>query len=207
MRLFRPFVLARLIYPRAIFRIPAVGKVLYLSFDDGPQDDSTESILGVLKSYNIKALFFCTGAAAWNRPGLAAMIREGGHVIGNHGYNHLNGFKTSLTGYIEDVKAGDRLTSSKIFRPPYGKMTPAQYGALRNDYHIVLWDVMPYDFDTYFPASRSLTILKKYIRPGSIIVFHDSPGSAVHSYLEEFIQYCFSLGYRFDIPAHLNQNS
>jgi peptidoglycan-N-acetylglucosamine deacetylase len=207
MRLFRPFALARLIYPQVLFRMPAGGKILCLTFDDGPCVGSTENILRILDSFDIKALFFCTGSAAENYPDLTGKIRSLGHVTGNHGYYHLNGLRTSLKEYRENVKAADGLTSARIFRPPYGKMTPRQYSALRNDYNIVLWDVMPYDFDPGFPASRSLETLKSHIRPGSVIVLHDSRDSSLHIYLEEFIRYSLSNGYRFGIPAHLNQYS
>ena len=207
MRLFRPGLPVRLIYKRAIFRLPEEGKVLYLSFDDGPNSGSSENILSILEKHGIKAMFFCTGKLAENNPFLMNSIRVGGHVVGNHGYLHLDGFKTSLKDYTDNIRKAAKLTSPGIFRPPYGRITPFQYNAIKKDYQIVFWDLMPYDFDDSFPASRSLEILKQKIRPGSVIVLHDRPECSVHRYLDEFILYSLSKGYRFEIPGQLNKYS
>ena len=76
-------------------------------------------------------------------------------------------------------------------------MRLSQYKKLRKKYRIVLWDLMPYDFDKGFGTARSLLVLKKKIRPGSIIVLHDNPTSCANSILDEFIIYAFDSGYRF----------
>jgi peptidoglycan/xylan/chitin deacetylase (PgdA/CDA1 family) len=207
MRLFRPGLLVRLIYPRCLFRIPTAEKILFLSFDDGPESVSTENILSILRKHGIRALFFCTGKKAENHPDLMEKIRSCDHIVGNHGYQHLDGFKTPLREYCENIRQADALTSASIFRPPYGRLTPLQYLTLKDDRLIVFWDLMPYDFDTDFPARRSLDVLKRKIRSGSIIVLHDNQISSVHQYLDEFILYCLSLGYRFEIPGPANQYS
>jgi peptidoglycan/xylan/chitin deacetylase (PgdA/CDA1 family) len=207
MRLFRPGLLIRLIYPRGLFRIPTAEKVLYLSFDDGPDSGSTDNILSILENHGIRALFFCTGKKAETHPDLMGRIRSFDHVVGNHGYQHLDGFKTSLSDYSENIRQAEALTSASIFRPPYGRLTPSQYMAIKDDHLLVFWDLMPYDFDPDFPAKRSLDILKRKIRPGSVIVLHDDHRSSAHQYLDEFILYCLSLGYRFEIPEPLNQYS
>lgn len=208
MRLFRPGLPVRLIYRRALFRLPEEeGKVLYLSFDDGPNTGSTENILGVLEKHRIRAIFFCTGKSAETNPSLMSRIRAGNHVVGNHGFLHLDGFKTSAKEYTDNLRKAAELTSAWIFRPPYGRLTPSQYKSIRKDCQIVFWDLMPYDFDVSFPASGSLNILKQKIRPGSVIVFHDMPGSSVHTYLDEFILYSLSQGYRFEIPGQFKKKS
>ena len=73
-----------------------------------------------------------------------------------------------------------------------------QYRKLKEKYKIVLWDIMPYDFDKNFGSEKSLEILKKKIRPGSIIVLHDTPASSANKIIGEFITYALSSGYRFD---------
>jgi len=205
MRIFRPGLLARTIYPAGIFRLPSKERILFLSFDDGPSAGSTENILGILNRYGIRAVFFCIGKAAEEHPDLIIQIRSEGHVTGNHGYYHLDGFRTSAGKYYENAEAADDLTSPFIFRPPYGRLTLRQYRAFRNKYHLVFWDIMAYDFDPGLASDRSLNSLKKRIRPGSVIVLHDTPGSSVHSYLGDFIDFAVAQGYRFDIPAFLNQ--
>jgi peptidoglycan-N-acetylglucosamine deacetylase len=175
MRLFRPRFIADWLYPEAIFRIKTDKKILCLTFDDGPHPDSTPVLLDILDRYNIKVLFFCDGRAAEKYPGLAELIESKGHVIGNHGFMHLDGWRTSTKKYVD------------------GK------------YNIVLWDLMPYDFDKNFGSERSLHLLKKKIRPGSIIIFHDKPFSSAILTLPGFIDFAIDNGYKFADPAFIEK--
>jgi len=188
------------LYPEAIFRIKTTEKLLLLTFDDGPHPASTPLILEILSSHHINAIFFCTGIKSEKYPDLVEKIKSSGHVVGNHGYSHLNGWKTSRSSYIADIERADRLTSPDFFRPPYGRLTPGQYNSLKNKYKIFFWDLMPYDFDTALGVTDVLNIIKKNMRPGSIIVLHDSPLSCATRLLEEFLEYANSEGYRFADP-------
>jgi peptidoglycan/xylan/chitin deacetylase (PgdA/CDA1 family) len=96
MRLFRPCFIAGWLYPEAIFRIRTTEKLLCLTFDDGPDPGSTPQLLDILDKYNIKSLFFCDGRAAEKYPDLIKRMISRGHIIGNHGYSHLDGWRTSL---------------------------------------------------------------------------------------------------------------
>jgi peptidoglycan/xylan/chitin deacetylase (PgdA/CDA1 family) len=196
MRLFRPGFLAAHLYPEALFRIKTAEKVLYLTFDDGPDPLSTSHLLGILRKHKISALFFCTGVAAEKYPELINQIRKEGHLAGNHGYNHYDGWKTDSGKYINDVNRASGLTSDKLFRPPFGRISFKQRKLLKS-FKIVFWDIMAYDFDNSFGKEKSLNILKRKIRPGSIIVLHDTATSFANSILEEFINYALSEGYRF----------
>ena len=198
MRLFRPCFLAGWFYPDAIFRIRTSDKVLCLTFDDGPDPASTPQILDILNKNNIKALFFCDGRAAEKYPDLIGKIKTAGHLVGNHGYTHLNGWITSLKRYITDITIAAPHTSSSLLRPPYGRLRLDQYIKLREKYKIVFWDIMPYDFDSRFGSRNSLHILKKKIGPGSIIVLHDNCKSNAPEFIDEFILFAKEKGYRFD---------
>jgi peptidoglycan/xylan/chitin deacetylase (PgdA/CDA1 family) len=201
MRLFRPCFIAGWLYHDAIFRIRTTEKLLYLTFDDGPFPDSTPQLLDILDKHSVKALFFCDGRAAEKYPGLIIMMISKGHIIGNHGYNHHDGWITSMNKYAGDVNKAAPFTSSVLFRPPYGRLRINQYRKLCETYKIVLWDIMPYDFDTSFGSANSLRILKNKIRPGSIIVLHDTPDSAANKILDEFITFSISSGYKFILPS------
>jgi peptidoglycan/xylan/chitin deacetylase (PgdA/CDA1 family) len=200
MRLFRPGFLAACLYPEAIFRIKTTEKVLYLTFDDGPDQGSTPQLLDILSRYNIKAIFFCSGHAAEMNPALLKLLRSDGHLIGNHGYNHLDGWRTDPASYISDLIRASCFTSSKIFRPPFGRLSLKQRRKVLESYKIIFWDIMAYDFDFSFGRDRSLRVLKEKIRPGSIIVLHDKVTSCANSILEEFIVFALDQGYRFELP-------
>jgi peptidoglycan/xylan/chitin deacetylase (PgdA/CDA1 family) len=197
MRLFRPLLLFRLLYPGALFRVNTKEKELCLTFDDGPDPGSTPKILDILDSFGVKATFFCNGREAENNRGLIALISSKGHIIGNHGYRHLNGWVTNTLVYIRNVSRAAESTSSWLFRPPYGRIRPRQYLELVKDYRIVFWDLMPYDFDMNTGSGKVLRVLKKKIRTGSVIVLHDKSSSSVLSFLAEFLEYAGKEGYKF----------
>ena len=199
MRLFRPGFIAVCLYPEAIFRIKTTDKILFLTFDDGPDPDSTPRLLDILKKYDIKALFFRNGAAAEKYKYLMDRIRNEGHLTGNHGYNHYNGWRTGYMKYIDDVTRASSSTSDKVFRPPYGRLSHKQYKKLLESYKLIFWDLMAYDFDSTFGKDRSLRILKEKVRPGSIIVLHDEASSCANAILEEFIIFSNREGYRFEL--------
>jgi len=199
MRLFRPCFITACLYPEAIFRIKTAEKFLYLTFDDGPDPDSTPELLNLLQSYNIKGVFFCDGRAAEKYPELIDLILSQGHAVGNHAYSHPDGWLTSTGKYMSDVSKAAEFTSSSLFRPPFGRMKTGQYRKLKKDYRIVLWDLMPYDFDKTFGSGKSIAVLKKKLRPGSIIVLHDKPSSNAIRIISEFVPYAVNMGWRFEL--------
>lgn len=200
MRLFRPCFFATWIYPEAFFREETTEKVIYLTFDDGPDKYSTPILLELLSKYNIRAVFFCSGRSAAQNPGLVNQIRSPGHIIGNHGYDHLRGTFTSKKRYLNDVLKSAGYTSGDLFRPPYGMLSLSQYRELIKSYRIFLWDIMPFDFDRKFGSERSLSVLRKLLRPGSVIVLHDTEKSTAPEFLEDFILFASAEGYSFRLP-------
>jgi len=199
MRLFRPGFPSGCLYPGALFRIKTAEKVLYLTFDDGPDPVSTPSLLEILRKHGVKVIFFCCGNAAMKFPDLMSQITSEGHLTGNHSFSHCDGWRTGTAEYVDDVMKAAESTSSSLFRPPFGRMTLRQYSILKKRFQIVFWDIMPYDFDNTFGREKTLEILKSRIRPGSIIVLHDSPSSCAEFILDEFLGYAVEKGYRFEI--------
>jgi peptidoglycan/xylan/chitin deacetylase (PgdA/CDA1 family) len=200
MRLLRPVFLAKLFFPEAQFRIATEDKIACLTFDDGPDPDSTPLVLSILQSYGVKSVFFCTGREAEKYPQLVRMINSGGHMTGNHGYSHPDGWKTPVEEYVRDIARADQFTSSSLFRPPYGHLRPGQYRVLRKKYRIVFWDLMAYEFDLSFGKEKALDVLKFNLRPGSLIVLHDSKKYDVAGILSEFIPFALNSGYSFTLP-------
>lgn len=192
----RPFP-AGIIYPEAVYRIKGKGKRLYLTFDDGPDPVSTPEILDILKAHDVHATFFCTGSKVLASPGLFARVAAEGHTIGNHGFSHLNGLTTSIRAYCSDILRGRDITCSNLFRPPYGRLRVRQYRILERSMRIVFWDLMPYDFDRKLSPEHSYSILLRKIRPGSVIVLHDTAVTSAALYLGRFIQKALEEGYSF----------
>ena len=197
MRFLRPSAVLKLLCPDGLFRLDTGEKKLVLTFDDGPDPVSTNPLCRILDNRHVKAVFFCSGNKAEKFPELVTLLRSKGHIVGNHGYEHLNGFMASHKRYLENVLKASALTSGTYFRPPYGLLKPSQYRSLINQYRIIFWDLMPYDFDRRISGNRCLEILKKMIRPGSVIVLHDTEGSSVLEFIDDFIDYAIDSGYSF----------
>lgn len=153
---------------------PAEGRKLYITFDDGPIPEVTPWVLDTLAEYGAKATFFCIGKNVAQHPELFARIRQEGHSVGNHTYDHLNGWNTPRLTYLRNVLRCQELTGSGLFRPPYGRITRPQAHALGKRFSVVMWDVLSADFDQGLDGDRCLRNVIEQSVPGSIIVFHDS---------------------------------
>ena len=173
--------LIKLLFPKYVWAIPYDAKKVFLTFDDGPTPAITEWVLEQLRQYDSKATFFCIGNNIEKHPEIFKKIIAEGHAIGNHTFNHLNGWKTPLKDYIENIqRCQSEILNPKsqipnLFRPPYGKIRPSQSKRLRKlGYKIIMWDVLSYDFDKTITREKCLENVLQHIEMGSIIVFHDS---------------------------------
>jgi peptidoglycan/xylan/chitin deacetylase (PgdA/CDA1 family) len=167
------------IFPNYVWDIPNDGQKVFLTFDDGPTPEITEWVLEQLKKYNAKATFFCIGNNIEKYPEIFQKTIAEGHAIGNHTFDHLNGWKTTTEDYIENVKLYEtqnpKLVTRNLFRPPYGKIKHSQSKILRKlGYKIIMWDVLSRDYDQSISATQCLENVLSNIETGSIIVFHDS---------------------------------
>jgi len=193
-------VFLRIFYPSLLWQMPAGNQTLYLTFDDGPHPEITPKVLDLLDQYQAKATFFCVGENVEQFPQTYAEILNKGHRTGNHTMNHLNGWKTNLNLYYENVNECRKLVDSDLLRPPYGRITPAQIQALKKEYKIVMWSVLSYDFDTETTPEQCLNYVIEHAEDGAIIVFHDSEKSARNmlAALPEVLSYYHSKGYQFE---------
>lgn len=170
----QPTLFLRCFYPKAIWRKNTNKKVIYLTFDDGPIPEVTPWVLDELAKLNVKATFFCVGDNVRKYPEIFNRIKQEGHAVGNHTFNHMAGFRWSYNTYIENVELANQVINSELFRPPHGHLTKAQYTSLKEKYKIVMWDVITRDYNAKLKPEKVLNIVKKYARNGSLIVFHDS---------------------------------
>ena len=170
------------LFPNFVWNINTDQKVLYLTFDDGPTPEITEWVLKVLDEFEAKATFFCIGNNIEKHPDIFKKVITQGHSIGNHTFNHLKGWKHKTKVYFKDVLKTQNIigkfkvdTFRPMFRPPYGKFKNKQSKKiLELGYHIVLWDVLSYDWDRSVSKEICLKNVTSGAKEGSIIVFHDS---------------------------------
>ena len=167
--------IVRRLFPTVLWRKDKNKKVIYLTFDDGPTEEITRWILNTLDEFGIKATFFCIGNNAEKLPEIVDEIREKGHSVGIHGYEHRRGLYKDNEVFFSDIEKSKNIIKSNLFRPPHGNLTPRQAKKLKDlGYNVVLWDVITRDYNTRLPEEKVLDIAKRYTRNGSIVVFHDS---------------------------------
>jgi peptidoglycan/xylan/chitin deacetylase (PgdA/CDA1 family) len=179
-----PWLLKK-VYPNCVWDIPVQDDVLYLTFDDGPHPEATPFVLDELKKYNAKATFFCIGKNVVEYQEIFKRILVEGHRVGNHSYNHLNGWKVEDSKYIEDILHAKKFIDSDIFRPPYGRVTKFQNRLLTTSpefskkplFKIIMWNVLSADFDPAVTPEQCATNVIRNATRGSIVVFHDSQKS------------------------------
>jgi len=195
-----PWFFKKIIYPSLMWEKPTDEKVLYLTFDDGPHQTATPFVLDQLKQYNAKATFFCIGKNVLQQQNLYRRMLDEGHKVGNHTFNHLNGWKTNYKTYLNNILAAAKYIDSNLFRPPYGRITKLQARLLQkavdeklinvnkknnkensssftihhSPFTIVMWTILSGDFDEKISPERCLQNVIPYSKPGDIIVFHES---------------------------------
>ena len=197
----QPATWLRWLYPRATWRMDKNVKAVYLTFDDGPIPEATPFILKTLADFNIKATFFMVGDNVRKHPELFKQVVEAGHRIGNHTFNHYGGFKHTVRGYMANAEKADLLLHTNLFRPPHGAMRLPQYYWLGRKYRIVMWDLVTRDYSKWMTAADVVNNVKRYVRNGSIITFHDSLKSIekLRTALPDSIKWLKEQGYEFKV--------
>lgn len=147
---------------------------LFLTFDDGPSPEITPWVLSTLAEYDAKATFFCIGGKVERNQELYDQILEEGHSVGNHGYLHMNGWRTGTDKYVRNVHRAAHFINSNLFRPPYGRIRPKQITQLKKEFRIVMWDVLSGDYDKKINEAKCLYNILSYAESGSIVVLHDN---------------------------------
>jgi len=196
----QPAIFLRWLFPHALWRMDRHQKSVYLTFDDGPIPEATPFILDTLDKFNAKATFFMVGENAVKYPHLLEEVRQRGHQVGNHTYNHLSGMRHFTWTYLANIKKADEILHTKLFRPPHGWIRTVQYRVLRHvGITVVMWDVVTRDYSRLLTADDVLRNVKRYTRPGSIITFHDSLKSIekLKHALPEALSWLQEQGYEF----------
>ena len=184
------------------WEMPKTGKTIYLTFDDGPHPLITPFVLDELKKYDARATFFCIGKNVEDNPVVYTRILEEGHAVGNHTYNHLDGWKTGSAKYLADILKAKKYIDSDLFRPPYGRIKRKQrkdLSVLERPLKIIMWSVLSGDFDKRITPEQCCANVIKNTENGSVVVFHDSEKAMerMRYSLPIVLQHFFDKGYRF----------
>lgn len=182
---FKPPKLLRDLIPELLWEIPEResiphGRVVsenpdvFLTFDDGPTPGITEWILDELAKWDAKATFFCLGRNVEAHPELYRRILAEGHSVGNHTYSHLKGWGRDAGRYAADIERASEFIESTLFRPPYGRISSGEARLVGRRYHIVMWNIISRDYNSRLSPAACLNNVVRHIRPGDIVVFHDS---------------------------------
>ena len=195
-----PYLVKKILNENLIWEIPVSKKEIFVTFDDGPTTELTEWILDTLKKFNAKATFFCVGNNVKNHPELHQKILQDGHSIGNHTFDHLNGWKSTTKDYLRNVIQCSKYIESELFRPPYAKIKPMQIEGLKNKFSIVQWSVMSYDYDNTISMETCLDNVINHSKRGSIVVFHDNLKAKENLFytLPRFLEYFSKKRFHFE---------
>ena len=178
-------------------------KVLYLTFDDGPNRIWTSRILAVLDRYDAKATFFALGQEAAKNPDLVQTIVAAGHVIGHHSWDHPLLVGVDRDELMEQIWRTDEAlggVASPCLRPPYGVIDDASRAVVEElGLRVILWDIDPRDWMADGAEAIAAAVIHQ-AAPGRIVVLHDGGGNRGETVgaLEIVLENLSARGYRFE---------
>ncbi len=166
-------------FGKNIVRLNTAGRVVALTFDDGPNPPYTERLLDILAKHHVKATFFMIGNRIEKHPETVQRVIAEGHHIGNHSYSHpVLGFclPSDIQWEIErtdDLLRQAGVTGEIVFRAPMlTRFLPVAWVLAKGDRTHISCDVWSWDWTTQKPDKIAETVVWK-VKPGSIIVLHD----------------------------------
>lgn len=182
-------------------------KIVYLTFDDGPDGLNDPRLLRILKHNDVQATFFVLGGAVASDPFAPQRLWLAGHAVGNHTYSHPDLSKMALPAIEHELTSTQRQlggVGGACVRPPYGAVSPAFYTAANAlGLKPVLWTVDPEDWahqDTPYIVNHILT----HVSNRATVLMHDGGGnrSASVSAVKQLIPALRARGYEFrTVPA------
>ena len=176
-------------------------KVIALTFDDGPWPDSTAEVLKVLRDNDVKATFYMVGQEVSRRPKIARLVRDAGHAIGNHSWDHPSRPRSP----VSQITRTDAVIKRELgfapttFRPPYGiEHNGMAARALKQGDAVILWTADSTDWSR--PGSNAIASrVLRQASSGGIVLMHDGGGPRAQTVaaLPVIISTLKSRGYKF----------
>lgn len=181
-------------YGTTVISLPAVGKVVALTFDDGPYPPYTDELLEVLRQKNVQATFFMIGEQAEKYPELVAQTSAAGHEVALHAMRHRDFLKLTAEEQQQNITDGkavlEKLSGQKItlMRPPHGFRDWAVMSTLAtNGLKAVNWSVIPRDW-TQPGVEEIVDKVLQQVTPGAIILLHDGDSPAYKASREQTVK-------------------
>ncbi|MFT4105016.1 MAG: polysaccharide deacetylase family protein [Lacrimispora sp.] len=174
-------------------------KQIALTFDDGPDPVYTPKLLEGLKARGVHATFFLLGENVEGKEAIVKQMYQDGHLIGSHGYSHVQMSKETIKTACEQIEENNRKIEAIIgkrpqyLRPPYGSWTEELECSI--DMTVVMWDIDPLDWKAQ-NARKVVRHIVKNVEPGDIILLHDVYPTSVEAALEA-IDTLIKQGYTF----------
>ncbi|MGM9951094.1 MAG: polysaccharide deacetylase family protein [Lysinibacillus sp.] len=182
------------------------GKVVALTFDDGPHPVVTKRILDILERHNAKATFFMVGEHVQYYPDIVREVFRGGHEIGNHTWSHDNLEELEIDEIEKEIsstnKAIQQIVGKKpsVFRPPYGLLTES--AGRQITMQVTRWSVDTFDWE-HKDADLLLREVENKVHDRAVILMHDIFPSTADG-LEKVLQHLKRQGYTFVTVSELN---
>lgn len=199
----QPPKLLRVLFPKTLWRERVKDKRVFITFDDGPIPEVTPWVLSTLEKFEAKATFFCVGDNVRKHPDVYQLLHKHKMKVGNHTFSHAPVKLGSFKEYLNDVKKCDELVKSNLFRPPHGILYPWHSLKLSRKFNkkVIMWDVLTMDYNKNLSPNQVVDNVKKLVRPGSIIVFHDSlkAWDRLKVALPKSLEHLANEGYTFDV--------
>lgn len=175
------------------------GKMIALTFDDGPGVKATARILAALEEVGGRATFFMLGENAAAHPDLARQVAQAGHLVGTHTNSHKSLIRLTAKEMLQEVELSlDNIQKATgvrpaILRPPYGNVNDLVKQTL--DLPLVNWSVDTRDWDSR-DAQKVYDHILANVRDGDIVLMHDiydSTAEAVEKVLPELVKRGYQL--------------
>jgi peptidoglycan/xylan/chitin deacetylase (PgdA/CDA1 family) len=171
--------------PLCVWRAPRrAGRRIALTFDDGPDPVYTPRVLEILAARGVRASFFLVGERAARAPGTVRAIAAAGHEIASHGWSHRSLWLCGPTRTDEEIGRARTVlgelsgVAPALFRPPWGMVNAAMFGALRrHEQRCVFWSIQPEGLRPASAATQVARVLRR-AHPGAIVDLHDAEGTA-----------------------------
>jgi peptidoglycan/xylan/chitin deacetylase (PgdA/CDA1 family) len=162
----------------AVERLDPPGASIALTFDDGPDPDSTPAVLDALESAAAPATFFLVGEQVEAHPELAREVAARGHAVGLHSHDHAEQDELpEVRADFDAVGAAVRSATgveAALYRPPFGRFSESSYAeCLRRRLTPVYWSGWGCDWEP-IPADRIANVAVRDLEPGTILLLHDS---------------------------------